>query len=133
MILLYCNKMNKYDLDPLFVPLPSAMPLTRLLNQKLTALNVLCKFWQSKMLLTNLNAPNALRMLQKHMQQVYNLSDSCKIVLSTFWQYGITIGVLGKTNALQTLENLIFQVKAKCRIFCVLIALPVQSKLREMM
>ena len=86
MILLYCNKMNKYDLDPLFVPLPSAMRLTRLLNQKLTALNVLCKFWQSKMLLTNLNAPNALQMLQKHMQQVYNLSNSCKTVLSKFWQ-----------------------------------------------
>ena len=127
------DKMNKYDLDPLFVPLTSALRLTRLLNQKLTALNVLCKFWQSKMLLTNLNAPNALRMLQKHMQQVYDLSDSCKTVLSKFWQYRITIGVLGKTNALQTLENLIFQVKAKCRFFCVLIALPVQSKLREML
>ena len=133
MNLFYCNKMNKYDLEPLFVPLPSALRLTRLLNQKLTALNVLCKFWQSKMLLTNLNAPNALELLCKHMQQVYKLSDSCKTVLSKFWQYGITIGVLGKTNALQTLENLIFQVKAKCRYFCVLIAMPMQSKLREMM
>ena len=133
MILLYCNKMNKYDLDPLFVPLPSALRLTRLLNQKLTALNVLCKFWQSKMLLTNLNAPNALELLCKHMRQVSDLSHSCLTVLNKFWQYGITIGVLGKTNALQTLENLIFQVKAKCRYFCVLIAMPMQSKLREMM
>ena len=125
------DKMNKYDLEPLFVPLPSALQLTRLLNQKLTALNVLCKFWQSKMLLTNLNVLNALQMLQKHMQQVYKLSDSCKTALSTFWQYGITIGVMSKT--LQSLENLMFQVKAKCRFFIVLIALPVQSKLLEML
>ena len=54
------DKMNKYDLEPLFVPLPKGMRLIKLLNQKLTALNVLSKFWLSKnLLLTNLNVPNA--------------------------------------------------------------------------
>ena len=48
--------MNYFDLDPvlcldpLLLPLPQAMRLKNLLNQKLTALNVLSKFWQSEIL-----------------------------------------------------------------------------------
>ena len=60
-------------LDPLFLPLQQASQLIHLLHQKIRALNVLSIFWQSEILLTNLNAPNALSMLEKHYQQVNDL------------------------------------------------------------
>ena len=115
--------MNKYDLKPLTVPLPkSNMRLIKLLNQKLTALNVLGKFWLSKnLLLTNLNVPNALQMLEKHYQQVNDLAQSLRTVLRVLW----------RTMA-QTIVTLIYQINDKCRIFCNEIALPLKSKLRQM-
>ena len=114
--------MNKYDLEPLSVPLPKGMRLIKLLNQKLTALNVLSKFWLSKnLLLTNLNVPNALQMLEKHYQQVNDLSDSCQTVLRFLWR-----------SMTQTIVTLIYQINDKCRIFCNKVALPFKSKLRQM-
>ena len=114
--------MNKYDLDPLSVPLPKGMRLIKLLNQKLTALNVLSKFWLSKsLLLTNLNVPNALQMLEKHYQQVNDLSHSCSTVLRVLWR-----------TTTQTIVTLIYQINDKCRIFCNEIALPLKFKLIQM-
>ena len=119
--------MNYFDsdpilcLDPLFLPLPQAMRLIRLLNQKLAALNVLIKFWQSEILMTDLNVPNVLQMLEKHYQQVNDLSTSCFTVLSDLW-----------SNA-ETIEKLIDQVHKKCCHFCSEIALPANIKLRQML
>ena len=116
--------MNKYDLEPLSVcnVCEGGMQLTRLLNQKLTALNVLGKFWLSKnLLLINLNVPIALQMLEKHYKQVNDLAQSIRTVLQVLWR-----------TMSQTIVNLIYEVNNKCRIFCNEIALPLKSKLRQM-
>ena len=98
------------------------MQLTRLLNQKLTALNVLGKFWLSKnLLLINLNVPIALQMLEKHYEQVNDLAQSFRTVLRVLWR-----------TMSQTIVNFIYEINDKCRIFCNEIALPLKSKLRQM-
>ena len=78
--------LNYFDLDPALNLEPLDWPhhsqITTCLHQKINALNVLCKFWQSEVLLQDLNITDALQMLEKHCEQIDQMSPLFEYIFS---------------------------------------------------
>ena len=82
------------------------------------AVIVLCEFWQSEILLKDLNITDALHMLKIHFEQIEELSRS---LINVFY-----------AQPDETIKDLLELIQQKCDHFCNDIALPAKLKLRQM-
>ena len=104
---------NYFDSDPALCLKPflqSTLPesendITMLLHQKSMAINVLNLFWQSEMLLEDLNISNALQLLEIHFKQTEELSRSL-----------INISFAQLPN--MTIHDLLESIQHGCDYFC---------------
>ena len=117
---------NYFDSDPALCLkpfLPSLLSerendMIMLLHQKSMAINTLNIFWQSEILLKNLNISNALQLLEIHFKQTEELLRSLNNA-----QFPNTM----------TIYDLLESIKHGCNYFCNNVALSANSQLRRQM